>query len=130
MNRIELLTNCFYTGKYDSIVNELGRKLTSVDDPHFETLTSLQIGALIFLGESLEAQSLFELCLKKSVPSDLFLCRCRFYLSIGYIRRSAYSEASRTLTQNLIDFTFKLTDVHLSRNLSEFVWQSAGIPGI
>ena len=84
MSRIEHLNDCFYKGKYSSVVTDLGRELISTLDPNFETLTCLQIGSLVFLGESMEAQCLFKLALNTTTPSDLFICRCRFYLGISF----------------------------------------------
>ena len=104
MTNIDYLNSCFYKGKYKYTIDNLGRKLTSTKSQDFELLTCLQIGALIFLGEFLEARSLFELSLKKITPSALFLSRCRFYLGIGSVRRSAYVEAAQLFAQNIFEF--------------------------
>jgi hypothetical protein len=95
MKNINRLTDCFYAGKYREVIADLGPNLIPVNEPDFEIQTFLQIGSLVFLGQPLEAQSIFDLSLKKITPSELFLCRCRFFLGVGAIRTSAYKKASR-----------------------------------
>ena len=117
---VAYLSDCFFKGKYNLVVEQVGRELLLIKNPDFEFLTILQIGSLIFLGDFAEAKSIFEQSFTKHNPSDLFICRCRFYLGIGYIRRSAYRDAASIFAANLIDFRQKSK---LSAEITYYIFQ-------
>lgn len=85
--------NKFQAGQYRAVVDELlDRKgASAARKRHIVSL----IGALSFLGRMEEASDLFDLVAKKS-KDPLDLIASRFFLAIGFTRRSEY-ERSRTL---------------------------------
>lgn len=94
------ITICFYKGKYDDLLNLLGRAPLPLDQNSFETLTAFQIGALVFLGEFTEAHVLYGRAIHNLKPSLLFQTQCRFFLGLGCVRRSDYIGAAQHFSFN------------------------------
>jgi hypothetical protein len=122
MRRLNDINICFNSGKYKDVLAVIGREPLDVRHRDYEALTAVQIGSLIFLGDFLEAQNLFSLSCKIHRPSHLFLCRSRFYLGIGYVRRSAYDEAAKMFAHNLADVRGAY---HLSAEVRYYAFQGA-----
>lgn len=98
---IDNLSTCFYQGKYKEALALVGSEPLDPTDSQFEHKTSFQITSLVFLGHFRESEVLFERALKISIPSSLFLSRCRFFLGIGCVRRTDYAGAVKYFSKNL-----------------------------
>lgn len=90
----------FYAGKYRDVRDALSDRPLPAASKDFLQLTFLQIGSLVFLGQFREAKILFERGAKRADCDLLFLCRSRFYLGIGCVRRSEYEDAARYFAHN------------------------------
>ncbi len=96
------IANTYYKGKYSEILAFVGRNPLDPKDEEFELKTSFQIGALVFLGEFQEAKIIFERAIKLTNPTLAFICRCRFFLGVGSVRRSDYAAARTYFAQNIL----------------------------
>jgi tetratricopeptide (TPR) repeat protein len=94
------LQDLFYVGKYREVLAVVGDKLPSRWTSSTEKQTVLQIGCLVFLGSVNEAKILFEAALDHK-PTVAFTFQARFYLGIGFVRRSQYDLAAKSFAQNL-----------------------------
>lgn len=90
----------FNKGKYEDLLNLVGRAPLSFELDSFEIFTAFQVGALVFLGEFTEAQVLYERALHHLKPSPLFQVRCHFFLGLGCVRRSDYIGAAKHFSFN------------------------------
>jgi|GEM_PF-2978962 len=116
----------FYRGEYKAVLNSLGYGPLEPGQPSFETNTFYQIGALVFLGELKEAETLYQRALRKVKLSDLFICQCRFFLGIGSVRISQYSEAAVYFAKNrLLHKKLSKSQPNLSHKLSFFALQGS-----
>jgi len=95
---INYLTNCFYSGKYTLILKQLGINQITKEHPYYVQLSELQIGSLVFLGQFIEAQILYESILK-TVSNNEFKIKTSFYLVIANVRLSKYKEAKKLFYQ-------------------------------
>lgn len=87
----------FQAGQYRALVDELmDEKSSRVEQRRH--ITSL-IGSLSFLGRMEEASDLFTLVAKKS-KNPLDLVASRFFLAIGFTRRSEYERARKLFEEN------------------------------
>lgn len=94
------LNSWFYFGKYKDVVSTLGRAPLVFDGQPKESHSIIQIGALVFLGETDEANRLYKKAAKAGCTQHFHIC-CRFYLAIGETRRSSYAQAASLLAKNL-----------------------------
>lgn len=95
------LNHWFYAGKYRDVRDAVTDRPLDQKARDFLAHSFLQIGSLIFLGQFREAKIIFERATLKTQPDLLFLCRARFYLGIGCVRRSEYAEAARYFAENV-----------------------------
>lgn len=101
--KIKTIADIYYQGKYKEVLAAVGgRSPLDVRSEGFEIKTSFQIGALVFLGELQEAKIIFERAIKLTNPTLAFICRSRFFLGVGYVRRSDYTTAKSYFAQNII----------------------------
>lgn len=91
----------FHAGRYAEALNAIA--LAGADSPGDPTgeLEALRVGAHSFRGEALEALSAFHRLerLPRAAPSAIV--QARFFLAIGYVRRSEYAEARKLFARNL-----------------------------
>lgn len=88
----------FMAGHYRSVVEELLDSKNAPAKARKEHIVSL-IGSLSFLGRMEEAGDLFDLVVSKS-KNPLFLTASRFFLAVGWTRRSEYERAKKLFEQN------------------------------
>jgi hypothetical protein len=91
----------FFRGQYRDVIERLGRSplqgARARDWP-------LQIGALVFTGEVLEAKALFEAAEARAASLEADdLVQARFYLGVGLVRLSRYAEARRLFARNRLE---------------------------
>ncbi len=77
----------------------MGRKSLEGKSPDWKDQLTLQIGCLVFIGDLVEAQNLYNSSQQRLSESQKI--RSRFYLGIGYVRRSQYIEGTRLFAKNL-----------------------------
>lgn len=88
----------FMAGKYKALVEELFDRKGATAKARREHIASL-IGSLSFLGRMEEASDLYDLVAKKS-KNPVDLAASRFFLGIGWTRRSEYERAKKLFDKN------------------------------
>lgn len=91
MKQPDKIRSLFLAGKFVSVCTEF----ESVTCP--QELMPFWIGSLVFTGNLEKALALFE---PETLPTDLRVA-CRFYVILGYIRKSLYAKAKEELAINL-----------------------------
>lgn len=120
------LTTYFYEGKYKEVLLHTGAKPVSFDHTNFETLTALQVGALTFVGDLAEAQSIYEIGMNHQDLTSRFHFSCRFYLGVGCVRRSAYSQAASYFAANALEYKNKILHNGLNAHSEEIFYTFQG----
>jgi tetratricopeptide (TPR) repeat protein len=100
MQNLDKIQGNFLAGRYKEVIEITGRYFLNPISLHFHEVSTFQIGALVFLGELIEARTLFSKALEFGCP-DSFLITCRFFLGIGHVRYSQFREAEVLFAKNL-----------------------------
>ncbi len=86
----------FYQGRYQELLaGTIDSKAGTLADDDLPFV----IGALTFRGRMSEAQHLFDVHRSRFCPVSIFLAR--FFLGVGYCRRSGYKESVKLFAENL-----------------------------
>jgi hypothetical protein len=88
----------FQSGEYQQVVDLFHSPKNQRGNKPPKQLASV-VGALSFLGKMEEAEILFSLQAKTCPQTDEMACR--FFLAIGWVRRSDYKKAEALLQQNI-----------------------------
>jgi hypothetical protein len=96
------LYTAFYSGCYEEVLEIVGRApLPRAQSPH-NADWHLQVGALAFLGDILEAQSVLARAAQSNAVAEDQLLEASFYVGVGLVRKSFYKEAQKHFAQNFI----------------------------
>jgi hypothetical protein len=98
------LETAFYCGRYLEVIEDLGRAPLWKNRGAAPAHWPLQVGALVFTGEVLEASAIFEaaeLSATQFAPTELM--QARFFVGIGLVRLSRYREARTLFARNLAE---------------------------
>lgn len=98
---LKQVENAFHSWRFQECLTLLGRKSLPVNVPHREQLMAYQIGSLVFVGDLAEALAIFRNFRKKDSGSPQEI-QARFYLGIGYVRRSEYTAGASEFAKNLL----------------------------
>lgn len=98
---LNLISEHFFAGRYTQVIETTGKYLHPPTQKDFHSITSYQVGSLVFLGDLKEAQQIFYNA-SKHKPIDEFLIFCRFYLGVGYVRYSQFTQAAHFFSRNLL----------------------------
>ena len=78
---LNLISEHFFAGRYTQVIETTGKYLHPPTQKDFHSITSYQVGSLVFLGDLKEAQQIFYNA-SKHKPIDEFLIFCRFFAGI------------------------------------------------
>lgn len=118
------ITTHFYCGNHSEVLKLLGTAPLSKNAKaeHW----ALQIGALVFAGQNIEAQTLFELAqTKKKFLDTESLAQSRFFIGIGLVRTSRYIEACRIFARNLSDYKKSHREKKVNSGQAFYAFQGA-----
>lgn len=97
---LKAVEDAFHTWRFKDCLHFLGRKTLPAQLPQREQFLAYQIGCLVFLGDLAEAVALFKQFKRKDSGSPQEI-QARFYLGIGFVRRSEYSNGASEFAKNL-----------------------------